>query len=425
MTVLCAFAHADVQTVIDHPTPDRIRPQVFVLAADWLGHVPPSGRLNSPTFISTVYPGQKIALGLLAEGPDRDRAFDRVTIEIHMHGAGGSQSVSHALKPVAVRRIKAEGADMAIIALGAAGISAADKAKLEDATAIVTLAVFVPNWTVPMVAHGTDLDVAVDVLGASAPVSVTPAHLNIKTTEEWLREPEPLVKDLDRQLNHYVDDVPPGQLLSWFVSVTKGGLLHAPPIDAFFALKFKSSAAARDAAIVAYPTLEPKVAANLLGCLRRAGQDIHRLFPNAPPHALAAASGVEPLADPRDFTADYGVANPGAMTRMATRMDECWGGWNATGDKSYLRAIVELLGAAADYPALKNWQVARGGVEGLNEHVAKGLAYQIAGWSIGSFQRTDPLVADWLDYWQHDQQTPATLRAEIASLPTNPAFRRN
>jgi hypothetical protein len=54
----------------------------------------------------------------------------------------------------------------------------------------------------------------------------------------------------------------------------------------------------------------------------------------------------------------------------------------------YLRALVGLLDGAEDFPTLQSWVKAKGGVKGLNAQVARGLAYQIAGWSIGSFQRT-------------------------------------
>jgi hypothetical protein len=67
----------------------------------------------------------------------------------------------------------------------------------------------------------------------------------------------------------------------------------------------------------------------------------------------------------------------------------------------------------------------RGGVKGLNASVARGLAYQTAGWSIGAFQKADPRVADWLLYWNGDPTFPSGLRKELDGLYTNPAFRQN
>lgn len=48
----------------------------------------------------------------------------------------------------------------------------------------------------------------------------------------------------------------------------------------------------------------------------------------------------------------------------------------------------------------------------------------LVGWSIGSFQRTDPHASDWLLFWEHDAAFPSGLRKEIASLAANPAFQR-
>ena len=97
----------------------------------------------------------------------------------------------------------------------------------------------------------------------------------------------------------------------------------------------------------------------------------------------------------------------------------------ASADESYLRALVDLLGGGADYPVLQNWIQTRGGVKGLNASVARGLAYQTAGWSIGAFEKADPHVDDWIQYWKDDPTFPLGLRKQLDSLYSNPAFRQN
>ena len=97
----------------------------------------------------------------------------------------------------------------------------------------------------------------------------------------------------------------------------------------------------------------------------------------------------------------------------------------ATGDQSYLRAIVDRLDGAEDFPAYQSWAKAHGGVKGMNSRVAEGLVYQIAGWSLGSFQRSDPLVADWLLFWKDDATFPSKSKKEIEGLASNPAFKLN
>jgi hypothetical protein len=45
-----------------------------------------------------------------------------------------------------------------------------------------------------------------------------------------------------------------------------------------------------------------------------------------------------------------------------------------------------------------------------------------AGWSLTSFKRTDPLIADYLQAIA-DPATSAAIKAELKGLDTNPAFR--
>ncbi len=65
---LALAAHGEVQVTKDAPTPNRIRPTLLILSGAWSGQIPPTGRVNAPEFLSSVYPGQKIALALLARG---------------------------------------------------------------------------------------------------------------------------------------------------------------------------------------------------------------------------------------------------------------------------------------------------------------------------------------------------------------------
>jgi hypothetical protein len=54
----------------------------------------------------------------------------------------------------------------------------------------------------------------------------------------------------------------------------------------------------------------------------------------------------------------------------------------------------------------------------------RGVCYSAAGWSIGSFQRSDPLAADYIEAILADPSTPANIKDELAHLGTNPAFQR-
>lgn len=422
--LLAVLARAEVQPGAGKDVPNRIRPNVVVLSAEWTSHLPPTERVNAPEFLAELYPGQAIALGIMAEGPDRDSLLKGISV--HARFASGENHVTgpRELKFLTTRRIKAEGADFVLMALKAAGISDRDRAETEQLTSSQTLAVFAADWTVPMVEQSTEVEISVTVSGTVSPIAIEPARLKIRTTGDWLNVPPPTQEEVGKQMNRFHADMAPGQLLVWFSAVAKGGQLKAPPMQAFFAAAFKSSAAARAAAVAAYPTLDPEIQPALLWVLRLGGHDLQQLFPTLSVKALAPLGAIEPLADPRKLPRFLDPVDPQAVSAVGHTMDRCWAGWMATGDTTYLRALVDLLAGAPDYPAYKSWQESRGGAKGLNAKVARGLVYQIAGWSIGSFQRTDPYVTDWLSFWQNDPAVSATIRQEIAALPGNPAFRR-
>jgi hypothetical protein len=418
------LARADPQTVANQPVPDRIQPRLVVLSADWAARIPPSGPVNAPTALSAVAPGQRIALGILADAADRDRMLDGVSATFSFTPGPAKPAPPGALKPVTIRPIKAEGIDVVLLAMKAAGISEADRLKVKAGSLLVALAIFAPDWTAPTVASATDIEIRAALRGTVVPVVLPPAHLQVRPATGWPGQPLPTVEALDKRMNRYQQDMTPGQMLAWFTVAAKGGMLRTPPVYAYFAIALQSNPLDRAAAVDAYPALGADVQPELLRVLRLGGQDLPRLFPQLPASALAPFESVPPLADAHALPHFQDPVAAQAVREIGNRMDECWAAWMATGDQSYLRALVDLLAGAPDYPAFTAWEATRGGVKGLNARVARGLAYQIAGWSIGSFQRTDPLVADWLDYWQNDPTVPAVIRQEIASLPTNPAFRR-
>lgn len=309
-------------------------------------------------------------------------------------------------------------------ALKAGGISDADRAKLEEATSIVTLAVFATDWTVPVVDRAAEVEISVEIAGAAFAGAIEPAALMIKTVDDWMSGTASTEEEIGKQMNRYLGDIHPGQLLSSFRTLAGSRSFDASSVHGLFVFALKSNPALVAAVVDHYPTFESEIQPALLWVLQLGGHDLNKLFPTLSRSAIAPFKAIEPLADPRNRPLFEDPVDAQTIMRIGNTMDLCWAGWMATGDKSYLRALVGLLECAPHFQAFQVWQESRGGVEGLNTAVAKGLAYQIAGWSIGSFQRTDPLVADWLIYWQNDPTIPDAIRQEIAALQTNPVFDR-
>jgi hypothetical protein len=396
-----------------------------MISGDWMEHSPPSKRVNAPEFLDLLYPGQKLVLAILAEGADRDKILQGVGLSVAVKADSGRFHDEEALKPLGLRKIKAEGADLALITLRAGGISLNDQSALENSTSMVTFATFESIWTTPVVDREEGLQISATLTGKGTATTLEPVRVKIRPTAAWMKEPAASMEDVGKYLNRYHDNLSPGRLLSLLKNVSDMGGLDNLSALSFFAAAFRERAGARDAAVAMFPTLDQNTQAAVALAFRFAGLDISRFEKKLPAPLAASFSTFPPLKDPRKAMVYRDPVTVDVVRGIGSTMDECWGCWMATGDESYLRALVDLLGGAADYPVLQAWMKTRGGVKGLNASVARGLAYQTAGWSIGAFQKADPRVADWLLYWNGDPTFPSGLRKELDGLYTNPAFRQN
>jgi hypothetical protein len=421
-----SLAQADVKTLVQAKEgPNGVQSGIILVAANWLDQIPPSPRVNAPEFLQNPYPGQKVAFALIVEGPDRNHLLDGAELQVRFSSAARGTIEERHVKLRATKQIKAEGADMALGALRAAKIAPADQAAVEKATSMVNLAIFQPEWAVPETASTDDFEVTATISGGPAGTKLDPLHFKVRPTADWLNDPAPSMEEVGKFANRYHQDLPPGRFLAMLKTASAGGQLNNPSMAGFFVFACRENLVLRKAVTAAFPSLDAQTQFAVLFVLRLGGQDITALAKSLPAETTASLKEVAPLKDPRDLASFKDPVDVEEVRHVGVVMDQCWAGWTTTGDQSYLRALVGLLDGADDYPALKNFMETKPGLKGLNAAVGRGLEYQIAGWSIFSFQRTDPLVADWLLYWQDDPGFPAVLRREIASLATNPAFKRH
>jgi hypothetical protein len=416
--------HAEVQVVKQAPVPNRVLPATLVLSPNWVGQIPPTGSVNAPTELKSLYSGQKIALAIPGLGLDRENLLRQVRVTLRFTSPTKGVIEERDLKPVAVRAIKAEGADMSLLVLEAGGINPSDRTRLAESMATVSFAIFQPDWVAPPAAQAEDIQISVTLSGTGAPEQPPARSLRLRPTADWLNEPVMSMEDYGKTLNRYHEDLPPGRLLAMLNSMVVAGQAGNPAVATFFALAYQQNEADRRAALELFPSLDPKLQMALLFVFRLGGQDTGQLSPHAPAEVVASVQTVQPLKDPRTSLHFTSPVKPQAVQEIGATMDQCWCGWMATGDQSYLRAMVGLLAYAPDFPAYAAWLKARGGLPGFNDSVARGITYQIAGWSLSSFQFHDPHATDWLLYWRNDPTFPAELRREIAAMPANPAFKR-
>lgn len=402
----------------------RVHPHIAVFDGAWPDKLPPRGSVNAPNFLETLSPGQAVRFGLTVQGPDRDTLLRGATGRLTIRLLPGGAQETFEFRAGAIRSLKAQGADAALVALSAAGIADAEREKLRTATTLTNLAISTASWTVPDSPEAVEVELRLELSGDLPGTSIPPARLPIKSTPAWLQAPASTPEALARTMNRYRGDLSPGEYLATLRGLAGTPALNARSVRSFLVHRLRSDPATRAAVVAAFPELEARTQEAALLLLRLAGEDLRPLFPTLPEKRLAAFATTAPLAPPGLSPGFRDPVQPQAVRGVGNIMDDCWGAWMATGETRHLRALVDLLAHQADFAEFEMWQKQRGGEKGLNARVANGLAYQIAGWSIGSFQRTDPLVADWLAYWQDDPETPEVIRRELKSLPLNPAFRR-
>lgn len=101
-----------------------------------------------------------------------------------------------------------------------------------------------------------------------------------------------------------------------------------------------------------------------------------------------------------------------------------WAVFGATGQFRPLQTIASALSWRADYDDFDKLRKSGERPSELTPSIVRGVVYTAAGWSLSSFQRNDPLVADYIDYMRASPDIPQSVKTELAGLATNPAFKR-
>ena len=108
---------------------------------------------------------------------------------------------------------------------------------------------------------------------------------------------------------------------------------------------------------------------------------------------------------------------------VSNRMDMLWSRFLATGHREPVKAITTVLRWREDGRALPAMRKAGKKADGLTLELVRAIAYSASGWSLGSFFRNPPLVADSIDALKADMAIPLVIKEELGTLITNEAFK--
>jgi hypothetical protein len=290
---------------------------------------------------------------------------------------------------------------------------------------MVLMAIFEPGLEVPTDLKGGQVEITARLRGGSDPVpALTSCLLPVRPWDAPRAFAEPDEKTIEATMKQFHEVPRLAEVLPMLKAACKTKGFEQAAVHGFFVAAFQRYPLLKAQALKALPSLGNQEKWALLVVLRMGGEDIRPHGAGLPAEVMASLQEVAPLADPRGFQPFRDPVDPNTVAGFGVPMDLCWASWCATGDPSYLRALVGLLAGAPHFPAYQSWLTAKGGATGLNAKVAEGLRYQVAGWSLSAFQFADPQVADWLLAFEQDPSLPEGVRKELGHLAGNPAFVR-
>lgn len=393
---------------------------VWIIGGDtvgqWEGLLP---LVNPPYRRSRAFPGQNLTLAVWSKGDGRDELLRAGLYSFTVEYEGAKVSFKD-LRPTQVRQVKNHGADFVKYILSSAQI----KQDVNGAMSVASVALFDLKWTIPPAAK----DGLAKVQGK---VAFRDGRLTAFKDEDlpvWSFDRisnEGGFKDMkeagDWMMTYYQHPEP--SRLRYFLRLAKDEpRTYQPAVMDFLVAVLKEDPAA---AMDTMGRLEEEaLPVRNFGyyLLRQAGYDISgplaRLRPEEREGFEAGVAGFPPLPDPYDLTPN--VADPMGVT---TRMDMLWSRFLTTGRQEPVKAIATILRWREDGMAFLAMRKAGKKIDGLSLEILRALAYSASGWSLGSFFRNHPLVADFIDAWKADLSTPMVIKEELGTLITNEAFK--
>ena len=367
--------------------------------------------VNAPEKISLLNPGECIRVGVVATGDNRDEYLDKTKLSFRV--TFSSQTQDHHLTPLAqTKQIKPEGGDFVTAALAAGGIK-------NPLLTTASMGVSADKWCVPTDAVDGSATVEAEVETPSGHETLKPATIQIESFETGSNKQFKNLDDLGGFTQVYYRHPNPARLLPALQTAIANQSKH-PESDfieifsAFLSAALKADPAAAKDFRARVATQPPLIRRFGIIILRSAGYDISSVLETMSPQEQENAKSLPSLDDPYDLTPTKPVF---------PHLDLMWSTFGATGQFEPVKTIASTLSWRPDFNEFDRAHKAAHFHLTLTPTVVRGLAYKAAGWSLGSFQETDPLAADYIEYMIASPDTPPAVKSELAGLRTNPAFR--
>jgi hypothetical protein len=415
LAVLAAPLLAQTPAEFPHkPMPAKIEKEILVFPNSVVEEQWPHTLklVNPPQNLKLLNPGECIRIGIVAVGDDRDSLLEKTQLFFRVEFAGQAQD--HALAPFAgIKQIKPEGLDEVMQVTAAANVEI-------PPMSTASLGASAGKWCVPDNAQDGTATIDAEIESPAGHQKQTAARIQIESFEAGSKHLFNNVEDLETFTMGYHYQPNPARLypeLLFFCSDKKLSSNSDQIADqaALLSAALKDdSAAAKDFLARVAARGGCQRALGLLGLLM-GGYDI------APALQVMNEDDRQMFQQRPELPDPYAFDSP---AEIPAKFDMLWAIFATTGQFAPIQKIATGLEWRSDWEAFDKARKSSKQIKEWTPSIGRALAYSAAGWSISSFQRTDPLAADYIDFLVASPDTPDAVKTELKGLLTNPAFKR-
>lgn len=364
--------------------------------------------VNAPQNLRLLNPGQCIRIGVVATGDGRDSYLEKTQLAFRVEFAGADNNFPLAVF-AEIKQIKPEGGDFVTQALGSINVQ-------NPLLTMASLGASANRWCVPDNAQDGVVTIEAEVDSPGGHQKLDRIEIPVESFETGSKRAFKN-DEAEQFLTKYHDQPEPARLLPALQAL--GDALRAKPENvlssaATFSAALKENPAAAKDFMARISTQTGFTRAFGLLALLNAGYDTAPVLKTMTEDEQKMFANRPVLPDPYDFSHPEDVA---------TRFDMLWGVFTTTGQFAPLQKIATALAWRSDWDGFEKARQSSNPPREWTPSIGRGVAYGAAGWSLSSFQRTDPLAADYIEFLIAAPDTPAEIRSELKGLTTNPAFR--
>ena len=369
--------------------------------------------VNAPENVTLLNPGQCIRVGVVATGDNRDEFLEKTKLSFRVTFAGQNQD--YALASLAqYKQIKPEGGDFVTQVLAAADIK-------NPLLTMASMGVSADHWCVPDDANDGKATVETEIESPAGHQALKNTTIQIESYETGNKKAFKDTQELSNFVMVYYRQPNPARLLPAMQSAIEYQTAN-PKSDfientaAFLSAALKADPVAAQDFLARIATQPPLPRVLGLDILRSSGYDISTVVKTLSPDDQKKIESMPALPDPYDLSPN---------STLFHHLDLMWSTFGATGQYQPIKTIASTLAWRSDYEDFDKMRKSGTHISKLTPSIARGLAYMAAGWSMGSFQRNDPLAADYIEFMLASPDISESVKSELKGLSTNPAFREN